>query len=77
VRGAPAIGIAAAMALVVAVQAAGAAVRGTQRGVALDAARRLRATRPTAVNLAWALDRMLAVFDGAEPREDVVASLRR
>jgi methylthioribose-1-phosphate isomerase len=77
VRGAPAIGIAAAMALVVAVQAAGAADRGTQRGVALDAARRLRATRPTAVNLAWALDRMLAVFDGAEPREDVVASLRR
>lgn len=54
VRGAPAIGVAAAMALAV-------AARG---GATIDQLRedaaRLRATRPTAVNLAWALERMLA-----------------
>ncbi|HJR64404.1 MAG TPA: S-methyl-5-thioribose-1-phosphate isomerase [Gemmatimonadaceae bacterium] len=60
VRGAPAIGIAAAMGLVVSLlphcDVSPAAF--TSR---LHAhAERLRATRPTAVNLAWALDRMLA-----------------
>jgi methylthioribose-1-phosphate isomerase len=60
VRGAPAIGIAAAMGLVVSLL--------PHRDEPLDAltsrlrahAERLRATRPTAVNLSWALDRMLA-----------------
>ncbi|MHB8679243.1 MAG: S-methyl-5-thioribose-1-phosphate isomerase [Rudaea sp.] len=51
VRGAPAIGIAAAWGVVLA----------ARRGVALDAAiATLRAARPTAVNLMWALDRMRA-----------------
>lgn len=49
VRGAPAIGIAAAWGVVLA----------AQRGDDLDAAlAKLRAARPTAVNLMWALDRM-------------------
>ena len=49
VRGAPAIGVAAAYGLVLAAQAGD-----------LDAAAdRLRASRPTAVNLAWAIERML------------------
>jgi methylthioribose-1-phosphate isomerase len=49
VRGAPAIGIAAAYGVVVAMA----------EGADVDAAiARLRRTRPTAVNLAWALDRM-------------------
>src|SRR5262245_43569474 len=49
VRGAPAIGVAAAYALALA----------AERGEDLDAADRvLRASRPTAVNLAWALDEM-------------------
>jgi methylthioribose-1-phosphate isomerase len=52
VRGAPAIGITAAYGLVLA--AAGG------RDELADAARRLGATRPTAVNLAWAIERMLA-----------------
>jgi len=53
VRGAPAIGIAAAWGVVLAAQA----------GIAgLDAAiAKLRAARPTAVNLMWALDRMAGV----------------
>ncbi|MBS0569153.1 MAG: S-methyl-5-thioribose-1-phosphate isomerase [Proteobacteria bacterium] len=51
VRGAPAIGIAAAWGIVLA----------ARQGVDLDAAiARLRAARPTAVNLMWALDRMRA-----------------
>ena len=49
VRGAPAIGVAAAYALALA----------AEQGEDLDAADRiLRASRPTAVNLAWALDEM-------------------
>jgi methylthioribose-1-phosphate isomerase len=55
VRGAPAIGITAAYGLVVAARAS--------TGDFLDdlgrSAATLRATRPTAVNLAWALDRMM------------------
>jgi methylthioribose-1-phosphate isomerase len=60
VRGAPAIGIAAAYALVLAAQEA----RGDAASFAgaMDhAAERLRRTRPTAVNLAWAIARMTAV----------------
>ncbi len=60
VRGAPAIGIAAAYGLVLAAVAArGGAVEFI---AAMGAARkRLRSTRPTAVNLAWAIDRMGSV----------------
>jgi methylthioribose-1-phosphate isomerase len=60
VRGAPAIGISAAYGLVLAARTerggSAAFVKGMQRADAL-----LRATRPTAVNLAWALDRMARV----------------
>ena len=53
VRGAPAIGIAAAWGVVLA----------AQQGQSLDTALAiLRAARPTAVNLMWALDRMKAVI---------------
>ncbi|MDP9237828.1 MAG: S-methyl-5-thioribose-1-phosphate isomerase [Chloroflexota bacterium] len=59
IRGAPLIGIAAAYGLAVAARA----------GVDLAvAASELRATRPTAVNLGWALDRVLAATHGiADP----------
>jgi len=60
VRGAPAIGIAAAYALVL----AAASEKGTAGAFAASmgvAADRLRRTRPTAVNLAWAIDRMQRV----------------
>lgn len=77
VRGAPAIGVAGAIAL------AAAAVRlaealGTPAAfaaaVGADAAA-LRAARPTAVNLPWAIDRMLAVGAGAgdDPRAAAAA----
>jgi methylthioribose-1-phosphate isomerase len=67
VRGAPAIGVAAAYGLALGAREL------LPRGTALDAgatrtalnaaAARLRATRPTAVNLAWALGRLLAVAE--------------
>ncbi len=65
VRGAPAIGIAAAYGLVLAAAAeAGSAL--AFRTSMRSAQDRLRATRPTAVNLAWALDRMGRVIGEAE-----------
>ncbi len=60
VRGAPAIGAAAAFGLALAAQQA----RGSRAAVLetlQQAARVLKAARPTAVNLAWAVDRVLAV----------------
>ena len=67
VRGAPAIGIAAAYGLCLAADlstalASPALVRDLE-----EAASVLRATRPTAVNLAWALDRVLATARAASP----------
>jgi methylthioribose-1-phosphate isomerase len=60
VRGAPAIGVAGAMGMVVALQPFvsdhGDAFRDHARRVADE----IRATRPTAVNLPWALDRMVS-----------------
>ncbi len=67
VRGAPAIGIAAAWGAVLAGRALGNRVASGAEALvemqpALD---RLQAARPTAVNLAWALRRMLGVLHGA------------
>jgi methylthioribose-1-phosphate isomerase len=61
VRGAPAIGIAAAMGVVLATRAPGVATADLQQR-ALAAADHLATSRPTAVNLFWALDRMRAVI---------------
>ncbi len=81
VRGAPAIGITAAYAVVLA------ALQGRDEGAMSAAMARLRAARPTAVNLAWALDRMArvglqsgpaALLSEAEAihHEDIEANLR-
>lgn len=68
VRGAPAIGITAAYAVVLAARAAGG-----EPGEALAASlQHLRQARPTAVNLAWAIDRMerrIAASGRADPDE--------
>ena len=76
VRGAPAIGVSAAFGVALA----------AQRGDDVDAAAaELRASRPTAVNLMWALDRMLRARDAGRDltaeaqdmfREDVEANKR-
>ena len=58
VRGAPAIGIAAAYGVVLGAGAPGTTDADAVRRAALDASAYLRTSRPTAVNLFWALDRM-------------------
>jgi methylthioribose-1-phosphate isomerase len=79
VRGAPLIGIAAAMGVVVAAgqQGSGAGGQGALEGIR-EACKQLGATRPTAVNLHWALDRMLrraqrACAAGEDLREALIA----
>ena len=72
VRGAPAIGVTAAYGMAMAAQ---------QGADIQEAARVLKASRPTAVNLAWAVDRMLRAHDfvaeaEAIEREDVEACKR-
>ncbi|WP_295393029.1 S-methyl-5-thioribose-1-phosphate isomerase [uncultured Thiodictyon sp.] len=70
VRGAPAIGVAAAYGVVLAARSAyGAAGRDWQAAIVPDL-ERLAAARPTAVNLAWAVRRMRALIDrldGSDP----------
>jgi methylthioribose-1-phosphate isomerase len=71
VRGAPAIGIAAAWGVVLAARSVEAS-DGAEAAVALEPAlQRLNAARPTAVNLAWALARMRAALHvaGSDWRE--------
>ena len=63
IRGAPAIGIAAGYGMALATR--GASGPAKMREVAEAASRVLAATRPTAVNLAWALERMLRVIVSA------------
>lgn len=59
IRGAPAIGVAAAMGVALGLRG----YSGARAELRFDqVARVLRATRPTAVNLAWALERMQRVF---------------
>jgi methylthioribose-1-phosphate isomerase len=69
VRGAPAIGCAAAYGVVIA------AMENTDIGFVREAMARLRRTRPTAVNLFYALDRMESVVDTAFAGSNPVASL--
>ncbi|HSL48781.1 MAG TPA: S-methyl-5-thioribose-1-phosphate isomerase [Candidatus Deferrimicrobiaceae bacterium] len=74
VRGAPAIGVAAAFGVVLAARASRAATHPALLADVEEAIKGLAATRPTAVNLFWALDRMrrLVVASAALP----VAALR-
>jgi methylthioribose-1-phosphate isomerase len=69
VRGAPAIGIAAAYGVVI----------GGQAGDATGAIEHLRTSRPTAVNLFWALDCMRRVLDSAASKvvEALLAEAKR
>lgn len=77
VRGAPAIGVAAAMGLVASlVPYAGEPVE-TFRDRVRQHAQAIRRSRPTAVNLAWALDRMLGVMHCEESAGALVERMRQ
>jgi methylthioribose-1-phosphate isomerase len=65
VRGAPAIGITAAYGMALGAAAADTADPAVFCGQMRQAAERLRSTRPTAVNLFWAIERMLEVANRA------------
>lgn len=60
VRGAPAIGVCGAMGIVAALTAHSGETLDQVRELAQQAAAAIRSTRPTAVNLPWAIDRMMA-----------------
>ena len=68
VRGAPLIGATAAWSLYLATR--------ERRDVLTEAAAALRAARPTAVNLAWAIDRMLAQLRAEDDAEERCARAR-
>jgi methylthioribose-1-phosphate isomerase len=76
VRGAPLIGIAAAYGLVLAARASTAKDGEGLQADVRQAAEVLRATRPTAVNLSWALERMLAVIESTCTDEASLLLLR-
>ncbi len=80
VRGAPLIGVSAAYGLALAALESAATDAETLRQDVTEAADVLRATRPTAVNLSWALDRCLRALesapDAAGARETLVRTAR-
>jgi methylthioribose-1-phosphate isomerase len=77
VRGAPLIGITAAYALALACREAVAAGEEAYLSRLGEAADELRATRPTAVNLTWALERMLRVAESAASARDAIEGTER
>jgi len=76
VRGAPLIGAAAAWGLALAASAAASEAAGDWYERLLRAGGRLKATRPTAMNLAWAVDRLLAVAQTCGSADEVWVRLR-
>jgi methylthioribose-1-phosphate isomerase len=77
VRGAPAIGVAAAMGIAVAATNSKAASMGSLRLELEKAASGLRATRPTAVNLFWGIDRAMEVASRARDVEGAKEAIVR
>lgn len=75
VRGAPAIGVAAAIGLAVALETDSHGEGSRARALLATYASRLIAARPTAVNLAWAVQRMVRCAD-AQTDAQLLASLR-
>ena len=75
VRGAPAIGVTAAYGIALAAAGIEASNRDDAIGALRDAARELAASRPTAVNLKWAVDRMMRAAEAAGPDTDLAAFL--
>jgi len=69
IRGAPALGQVAALGLALSVGRAAGAKPYARRAVVRGTANALRNSRPTAVNVAWSMDRMLAVFGALDAGE--------
>lgn len=76
VRGAPAIGASAAFGMALAACQSGAHRLPDLKQELYQAAETLKGSRPTAVNLAWAVERMLALVDRAEEGSSSPSDLR-
>lgn len=76
VRGAPAIGVAAAFGILQSAQSTATPSLELLKQELTEADRILRASRPTAVNLFWALDRMKGVWQAAGRAEELRIALR-
>jgi methylthioribose-1-phosphate isomerase len=78
VRGAPAIGIAGALGLVVSLKLHLVSASDEFRSYLAENARRIREARPTGVNLAWAIDRLVELANsmGDAPNAQVWEALR-
>jgi methylthioribose-1-phosphate isomerase len=78
VRGAPAIGIAGALGLVVSLKLHIVSASDEFRSYLAENARRIREARPTGVNLAWAIDRLVELANsmGDAPNAQVWEALR-
>jgi methylthioribose-1-phosphate isomerase len=77
IRGAPAIGIAAAMGIALAVRDSSATVLEDLRTDFDRACDRLSSTRPTAVNLFWAVERMRWAFNHASRERSSIEEIRK
>jgi methylthioribose-1-phosphate isomerase len=75
IRGAPAIGIAAAMGMAQTARSSGATDTAALRAELADARARLAASRPTAVNLGWALERCDELIAQALEPDELRSSL--
>jgi methylthioribose-1-phosphate isomerase len=64
IRGAPAIGVAAAMGLALGCQSITTENYGTFRSRFLEMAQHMKLARPTAANLRWAVERMIRIVEG-------------
>jgi len=78
IRGAPAIGVAAAMGIALGFQGEGGGPGDERRGRFESLARLMAATRPTAVNLSWAVERMRRRFEAhrGDPFPGLQAALK-
>ena len=76
VRGAPAIGVAAAYGVVIGARIGLESASGDFRRQVEAAIERLARTRPTAVNLFWALEQMRQVVDDNQGQDDQVSCNR-
>jgi len=64
IRGAPAIGVAAGMGLAIGAQSIETENYGVFRNRFLEMAEQMKSARPTAVNLKWAVERMIKIVEG-------------
>jgi methylthioribose-1-phosphate isomerase len=77
VRGAPAIGVTAALGIALGVEKAGAVTTEAMRAEVYRICDLLAATRPTAINLFWAIGRMRKLFDGLAQNGADPAAIRK